>query len=98
MKKIGFIGLGIMGKPMAKNLLKAGYELVVYDINQDAVNEVVAADALLDRAIALGEAAAGADPRVAAAIKACLNAAQDDDLAAALHREAEAAARLRGGT
>ena len=45
MKKIGFIGLGIMGKPMAKNLLKAGYELVVYDINQDAVNEVVAAGA-----------------------------------------------------
>ncbi len=29
--KIGFIGLGIMGRPMAKNLLKAGYELVVYD-------------------------------------------------------------------
>ena len=45
MKKIGFIGLGIMGKPMAKNLLKAGYELVVFDINQDAVNEVVAAGA-----------------------------------------------------
>ena len=45
MKKIGFIGLGIMGKPMAKNLLKAGYELVVYDINQDAVKEVVAAGA-----------------------------------------------------
>lgn len=43
MKKIGFVGLGIMGKPMAKNLLKAGYELVVFDINQDAVNEVVAA-------------------------------------------------------
>ncbi|WP_305074649.1 2-hydroxy-3-oxopropionate reductase [Propionivibrio sp.] len=30
--KIGFIGLGIMGRPMAKNLLKAGYSLVVYDI------------------------------------------------------------------
>ena len=29
--KIGFIGLGIMGKPMAKNLLKAGYELIVAD-------------------------------------------------------------------
>ena len=29
--KIGFIGLGIMGKPMAKNLIKAGYKLVVYD-------------------------------------------------------------------
>ena len=43
MKKIGFVGLGIMGKPMAKNLLKAGYELNVFDINQDAVNEVVAA-------------------------------------------------------
>ena len=43
MKKIGFVGLGIMGKPMAKNLLKAGYELTVFDINQDAVNEVVAA-------------------------------------------------------
>lgn len=43
MKKIGFVGLGIMGKPMAKNLLKAGYELTVFDINQDAMNEVVAA-------------------------------------------------------
>ena len=32
MKKIGFIGLGIMGKPMAQNLLKAGYELTVYDV------------------------------------------------------------------
>lgn len=30
--KIGFIGLGIMGKPMVKNLLKAGHEVVVYDI------------------------------------------------------------------
>ena len=28
---IGFIGLGIMGRPMAKNLLKAGYALTVYD-------------------------------------------------------------------
>jgi len=31
MKKIGFIGLGTMGLPMAKNLLKAGYELTVYN-------------------------------------------------------------------
>ncbi|MEF2072915.1 2-hydroxy-3-oxopropionate reductase [Consotaella aegiceratis] len=31
MSKLGFIGLGIMGRPMAKNLLKAGYSLVVYD-------------------------------------------------------------------
>ena len=35
--RVGFIGLGIMGKPMAKNLLKAGYELVVTDLNQAAV-------------------------------------------------------------
>jgi 2-hydroxy-3-oxopropionate reductase len=43
--KIGFIGLGIMGKPMAKNLLKAGHEVVVYDIMQANVEEVVAAGA-----------------------------------------------------
>ena len=41
MKKIGFIGLGIMGKPMSKNLLKAGYPLVVFDIVPAAVEEVV---------------------------------------------------------
>ena len=40
--KIGFIGLGIMGKPMSKNLIKAGHELVVLDRNQLAVAEVVA--------------------------------------------------------
>jgi len=40
--KIGFIGLGIMGKPMAKNLLKAGHELVVLDLNQSAVEELAA--------------------------------------------------------
>lgn len=43
--KIGFIGLGIMGKPMSKNLIKAGYELVVYDHNKQVVEEVVAAGA-----------------------------------------------------
>ena len=45
MKKIGFVGLGIMGKPMSKNLLKAGHSLVVYDIVSAAVDEVVAAGA-----------------------------------------------------
>ncbi|QCX34502.1 2-hydroxy-3-oxopropionate reductase [Caloramator sp. E03] len=40
--KIGFIGLGIMGKPMAKNLIKAGYELVVLDLNKAAVDELTA--------------------------------------------------------
>jgi 2-hydroxy-3-oxopropionate reductase len=43
--KIGFIGLGIMGKPMAKNLLKAGYQLVVYDVNPVPVKELEAAGA-----------------------------------------------------
>jgi len=43
--KTGFIGLGIMGKPMAKNLLKAGYPLVVYDVNPAPVKEVAAAGA-----------------------------------------------------
>ena len=37
---IGFIGLGIMGKPMAKNLLKAGQELMVYDTNPAPAEEL----------------------------------------------------------
>lgn len=45
MKKICFIGLGIMGKPMAKNLIKAGYSLQVYDIVESAVKEVADAGA-----------------------------------------------------
>jgi 2-hydroxy-3-oxopropionate reductase len=44
-KKIGFIGLGIMGRPMAKNLLKAGFSLMVYDLNKEAVEDVVKAGA-----------------------------------------------------
>ncbi len=43
--RIGFIGLGIMGKPMSKNLLKAGHKLVVYDIAPAPVEELVAAGA-----------------------------------------------------
>ncbi|MDO4311760.1 MAG: 2-hydroxy-3-oxopropionate reductase [Eubacteriales bacterium] len=43
--KLGFIGLGIMGRPMAKNLLKAGEELLVADLNKEAVADVVAAGA-----------------------------------------------------
>lgn len=38
--KVGFIGLGIMGKPMAKNLIKGGHELKVYDLNTQRVNEL----------------------------------------------------------
>ena len=39
--KAGFIGLAIMGKPMAKNLVKAGCELYVNDLNKSAVAELV---------------------------------------------------------
>ena len=42
--KVGFIGLGIMGKPMSKNLLKAGYSLVVADRNPEAIGAVKYAD------------------------------------------------------
>ena len=45
MAKIGFIGLGIMGKPMSKNLIKGGCDLIVTDLNKAAVDEVVAAGA-----------------------------------------------------
>ncbi|WP_369788959.1 2-hydroxy-3-oxopropionate reductase [Rouxiella sp. WC2420] len=43
--KIGFIGLGIMGKPMSKNLLKAGYSVVILDHHKDTTDELVAAGA-----------------------------------------------------
>jgi 2-hydroxy-3-oxopropionate reductase len=42
---IGFIGLGIMGRPMAKHLLNAGYPLVVYDIYAPSVADLKAAGA-----------------------------------------------------
>jgi len=41
MKKLGFIGIGIMGKPMAKNLIDAGYPSVVYDLNKEALEEII---------------------------------------------------------
>lgn len=41
-KTIGFIGLGIMGKPMAKNLINAGYPLVVYNRTASKAQELVA--------------------------------------------------------
>ncbi len=44
-EQIGFIGLGIMGKPMARNLVQAGYELTVYDIVGEAIEELATAGA-----------------------------------------------------
>ena len=44
--KIGFIGLGIMGKPMAHNLLKAGFPVIVHNRHQEVTDELVAVGAL----------------------------------------------------
>ena len=44
-KRIGFIGLGIMGRPMSLNLIRAGYDVSVYDINQTAVMSLADAGA-----------------------------------------------------
>jgi len=44
-EKVGFIGLGVMGRRMALNLRKAGYGLIVHDLNRAAVEELVAAGA-----------------------------------------------------
>ncbi len=48
---IGFIGLGVMGKPMAHNLMNAGYSLVVHDIQPEPVRELVAAGALRENSV-----------------------------------------------
>ncbi len=45
MAKIAFIGLGIMGKPMSRNLLKAGHSVVVYDVTPAPIAELVTAGA-----------------------------------------------------
>ena len=58
--KIGFIGLGIMGKPMSKNLVKAGYDLIVYDRNQAAAHEVAECGA--QEAFSTAEVAAVSEP------------------------------------
>ena len=44
-RTIGFIGLGVMGKPMARNLLEAGYTLVVHNRSRESVQELAQAGA-----------------------------------------------------
>jgi 2-hydroxy-3-oxopropionate reductase len=56
---LGFIGLGIMGKPMAKNLINAGYSLIVLDINPGPIEELVA----------MGATAAGSPAEVTKQVK-----------------------------
>lgn len=60
--KVAFVGLGIMGKPMSLNLLKAGHELFVYDVVPGPVEEVVKAGAAACRSAA--EAASRAEVTV----------------------------------
>jgi 2-hydroxy-3-oxopropionate reductase len=45
-ERIGFIGLGIMGKPMARNLMKAGYDLIVHNRSRAAVEEIAGEGAI----------------------------------------------------
>ena len=54
---IGFIGLGIMGKPMARNLLKAGFDVIVHNRHQEVTDELIAEGA-----------SAGTKPREIAAL------------------------------
>src|SRR5450759_5768184 len=56
---IGFIGLGIMGRPMSQHILKAGYPVVVFDMMPAGVQEVVAAGA--KSAASSAEVAAASD-------------------------------------
>ncbi len=58
-KTIGFIGLGIMGRPMSKNLLRAGYRLVVFDVLPGPVDQLVASGA--ERGSSAKDVAARAD-------------------------------------
>ena len=57
--KVGFIGLGIMGKPMALNLMKAGHKLKVYNRSKEVVKELVSLGA--EAASSHGDAAVGVD-------------------------------------
>lgn len=55
MSTAGFIGLGIMGRPMAKNLIKKGFKLIVNDLSKPAVDDLVAAGAEAGDAKTIGE-------------------------------------------
>lgn len=51
MKKIGFIGVGIMGKSMVRNLMKAGYELHIFARHKEKVEDVIAEGAVFHETI-----------------------------------------------
>ena len=59
MKKIGWIGVGIMGKSMVRNLMKAGYELHIFARHKEKVEDVVNEGAIFHESIA--DCVAGCD-------------------------------------
>jgi len=61
--RVGFVGLGIMGKPMCRNLIKAGHSLIVFDIVPEGVAEMVKAGATAAASAQI--AAAGSDVTIA---------------------------------
>ncbi len=78
MKRIGYIGLGIMGRPMAENLIKAGFELVVYNRTP----------AKTEPLIALGAAVASSPAELAGRVDAvCVNVTDTPDVEAVLFGE-----------
>jgi 3-hydroxyisobutyrate dehydrogenase-like beta-hydroxyacid dehydrogenase len=87
--KVGLIGLGKQGKPLARNVLAAGHELVVYDTRRETVDELAA----------LG-AGAGSSPRdVAARSEVILICVRDDEqLRAAMHGADGVLAELSAGS
>ena len=67
MTRVGFVGLGVMGRPMAANLLRAGHELVVHNRSRQAVEELVA----------LGARAAGSPAEAAVGAEAVITMLPD---------------------
>ena len=65
--KVGFIGLGMMGMPMAKSLVRNGFPLLVYDLKKETVEEIQA----------LGAQAAGTAREVAAASEVVITMVRD---------------------
>ena len=62
MKKIGFVGVGIMGKSMVRNLMKAGYELHIYARTKAKVEDVIAEGAMFHETV--GDCAAKVDAMI----------------------------------
>jgi 3-hydroxyisobutyrate dehydrogenase len=59
MSHIGFIGLGNMGGPMVRNLIRAGHSLKVFDLSEEAINFAVQLGAVATKSVK--EAAIGVD-------------------------------------